>query len=316
MSHGLMNSTDMVFAGDTPWHSLGIQLPGEISIDDLATFPQFAWEAQKVQLTLPDGRPVDTYAMLRSDSGDIIGRAVGFKYTPLQFKQAFGFFNSFVSSKEAIIHTAGLINNGSRVWILAKLPGEIRVHGDDVIGKYLLLSNSHDGTSPVQITFTPIRVVCQNTERAALRGSDNIHAIRHTKGINQAIQDAAQAMGIANQYYSDLEAAFQSLQRKQMSHTESVDYINTVFDAEFKSSEKGSTRGRNILEGVYELLLTGKGTELPGVQGTAWGAYNAVTEYIDHHKNYRSHDTALENIAFGSSGGAVKQKAFELALAL
>lgn len=316
MAHGLENSTDMVWAGDTPWHGLGIQLPGEISIDELATYPQFAWEAEKVQLQLPDGRSVDTYAMLRSDTKDIIGRSVGFKYHPLQFKDAFGFFNSFVSSKEAIIHTAGLINNGSRVWLLAKLPGEIRVHGDDVIGKYLLLSNSHDGTSPVQITFTPIRVVCQNTERAALSGSNNIHSIRHTKGINQAIQDASKAMGIANAYYSELEQAFQNLQRKELTYTESIGFIQQVFEAEFESSEKGSTRARNILDSVYELLDTGMGTELPGVKGTAWGAYNAVTEYIDHKKNYRTHDTALENIAFGSSGGNIKQKAFELALAL
>jgi len=317
MSHGLINSTDMVFAGETPWHGLGIRMESDATIEAIAAMPQFSWEAKKVQLHLPNGEPVEgTFAMVRSDSGDVIGRSVGAKYTPMQFRDAFGFFEGFITRKEACIHTAGLINNGSRTWLLAKLPGEIVVKGEDVLGKYLLLSNSHDGTSPVQILFTPIRVVCQNTERAALRGAENIHAIRHTRGMNQAPQDAAAAMGIANSYYDELGEAFRALAAKELTHTESVDYINTVFEAEFANAEKGSTRAKNILDGVHELLFTGAGADMPGVRGTAWGAYNAVTEYIDHRKNYRTHDTALENIAFGGLGGKVKQRAFDLALAL
>jgi phage/plasmid-like protein (TIGR03299 family) len=317
MAHGLVNSTDMIFAGTTPWHGLGIKMEADATIEQVAAMPQFSWEAEKVQLHLPDGRPVDgTYAMIRSDSGDVIGRSVGDKYVPLQFRDAFGFFESFVTRKDAIIHTAGMLHNGSRVWLLAKLPGEIKVHGEDTIGKYLLLSNTHDGTAPVQILFTPIRVVCQNTERAAIRGAENVHAIRHTKGMNQAMQDAAAAMGIANSYYAELGEAFRALQRKEMTFTESIEYVNTVFESEAANAEKGSTRAKNILDGVYSLLESGMGMDIPGVRGTAWGAYNAVTEYIDHHKNYRTHDTALENVAFGGLGGKVKQRAFDLALAL
>lgn len=317
MAHGLMNSGDMIWAGETPWHGLGIKMPADATIEQVAAMPQFSWEAQKVQLHLPNGDPVDgTFAMVRSDSGDVIGKSVGAKYTALQFRDAFGFFESFISRKEAVIHTAGLINNGSRVWILVKLPGEITVKGEDVLGKYLLLSNTHDGTAPVQLLFTPVRVVCQNTERAAIRGAENIHAIRHTRGINQAMQDAAAAMGIANSYYAELGEAFQRMAATELSASDSYGFINSVFDAEFESAQKGSTRAKNILDGVYSLLETGMGADLPGVRGTVWGAYNAVTEYIDHHKNYRGHDSALENIAFGGLGGKVKQKAFDLALAL
>jgi phage/plasmid-like protein (TIGR03299 family) len=317
MAHGLTSSTDMIWSGTTPWHSHGIRMEADATIEAVAAMPQFSWKAEKVQLHLPDGRPVDgTYAMIRSDSGDVIGRSVGDKYTALQFPTAFGFLEQIVTRKEAVIHTAGLLHNGSKVWILAKMPGEIKVHGEDVIGKFLLISNSHDGTTPVQIAFTPIRVVCQNTLRAAIRGAENVHAIRHTKGINQAVQDAAAAMGIANSYYEELGEAYRALQRKEMTFTESVEYINTVFESEAANAEKGSSRAKNILDGVYSLLETGMGMDIPGVRGTAWAAYNAVTEYTDHHKNYRTTDSQLENAAFGGLGVKIKQRALDLALAL
>ena len=89
------------------------------------------------------------------------------QYSPLQNSAAFEFFDPIVGKDAAIYHTPGryLTGNGFNI---AKLPGCIRVVGDDITDKYLLLSNSHDGRSAIRITFTPIRVVCNNTLTQAL----------------------------------------------------------------------------------------------------------------------------------------------------
>jgi phage/plasmid-like protein (TIGR03299 family) len=314
MAHLLENSNDMAYLGETPWHRLGVQIEAPMSVNEALKFGALDFEVSKVPMFLGNGDKVeDNYAIVRSDNGRQLG-VVGEKYTPLQNKEAFSFFDPFVTRKEALFHTVGVIRGGRRIWLLAKLPGEIVVKGDDITGKYLLLSNSHDGTSGVQIKFTPIRVVCNNTLQAALKGTGTTYKIRHTKNVHAAVQEASKAMGIANQYYTELQEAFQTMQRREVTFTQAASYIREVFEAESASAAKGSTRAENILEEVYSLLEAGKGVDLPGVRGTMWGAYNAVTEYVDHHKGYRSDDSALENIAFGLVGGNLKQRAFDLAL--
>ena len=60
---------------------------------------------------------------------------------------------------------------------------------------------------------------------------------------------------------------------------------------------------------------------LPGIGGSAWAAYNAVSEYADHQSIVRGRgelqraDGRLYSAWFGA-GATVKQRAYEAALAL
>jgi phage/plasmid-like protein (TIGR03299 family) len=148
----------------------------------------------------------------------------------LQNHEAFEFFDPIVGGGEAIYHTAGALGEGERVWILAKLPGEIRVIGDDITHNFLLLSNSHDGNSDVQIKFTPIRVVCENTLTQALREGPSLR-IAHTRDVRERLRLAASMLNAIKVRFSELEGVFSRMAEDRMDQSRMTRYFRDVFPA-------------------------------------------------------------------------------------
>ena len=178
MAHNLLiqnGQASMFYLSEVPWHGLGVKLDRPATAKEAIEAAQLDWPVIKLPLFAGSKHIVvpDKFAVVRKTRNlvqktDPVLGIVGKDYTPLQNCDAFRFFDPMVGQNAAIYHTAGALGQGERVWILAKLPGHIRVAKDDITEKYLLLSNSHDGKSSVQIKFTPVRVVCQNTLTIAL----------------------------------------------------------------------------------------------------------------------------------------------------
>lgn len=321
MAHNLNivnGKTSMFYSGEKPWHSLGQKVEGLLNSADAIKQAGLDYVVEKVPVQYVFNGEVRVneghYNTVRTDTGDALG-VVGKRYEVLQNKGAFSFFDAVVGVKDAFYETAGALGRGEKIWMLAKLPGYIKTVGDDVTEKYLLLSNSHDGSGSVEVMFTPIRVVCQNTLNVALRSKLRSIKIRHTANLGQKVADAQEALGIMSQQFSIFEEASQKLASVQVSRASLKDYVvSTGLIPSVADAKDQSSRARNIMDQVSNLFERGKGAELAGAKGTLWGAFNAVVEYVDHYRGPSLANRA-ESLLYGS-GANIKQEAFEKALVL
>lgn len=224
----------MMYTGQVPWHRLGTQLESPATAAQAIQAAHLNWEVVKAPLYIKPRRrsyaPVPSqFAMVRADQKvpHVLG-IVGKSYTPLQNRDAFAWFDPIVGNNAAVYHTAGALDDGAQVWILAKLPGEIRVIGDDITEKYLLLSNSHDGSGSVHLKFTPIRVVCKNTLTMALSDGTGVR-VKHTPSLPERMALADQALGIINSRFTKIGIDFARLATVSMNDTKLSEYLQLVF---------------------------------------------------------------------------------------
>jgi phage/plasmid-like protein (TIGR03299 family) len=313
------NINSMMYVGEKPWHGLGTKLEKAATSAEAIQAAGLDWKVAKKQLYLEGGKKVvNAFATVREDTGEVLG-VVGRVYQPLQNKDAFRFFDAVVGLKEAMYHTAGALGDGECVWILAKLPGLVRVVGDDITEKYLLLTNRHDGWGSATVMFTPIRVVCQNTLNVALSGREVRATLRHTATIGLRVDEVRRQLGIIHAKFGMFEEAAQRLAAVQLTQQAFKSYLKRVGLAP-EDKTQASARATKIMEEVTRLFESGKGAELPGARGTAWGAFNAVVEYADFYRATRGKDDGessgrTKSILFGS-GATLKQKGWDEALAL
>lgn len=312
------NINSMAYYGETPWHELGVKVKTAMTSADAMEKASLNWNVKRVPLFLQENggfhRMVEHAAIVRQDTQDILG-VVGPGYTPFQNREAFSLFDGIVGEKAAMYHTAGALGKGEKVWLLAKLPGYVRIMGDDITEKYLLLATSHDGSLKLTTMFTPIRVVCQNTLNIALSNSEaKRYATRHTLNIGTRVRNIQDTLGIINAKFGLFEELSQKLAVTQLTSEAVASYFkNSGVVPELKNGEEPSTRAKNILDEVSELFEVGKGAELKSAKGTAWGAFNAVVEYVDYKRGSDANRT--DSLLFGS-GANIKQTAWNKAVEL
>jgi phage/plasmid-like protein (TIGR03299 family) len=304
----------MAYAGQVPWHGLGNALE-EADVYDWERTCQKAgldWEAELVPLVTADTQAkVDHRGVRRNTDGRILG-VVGPRYTILQNRSAFQWFQPFLDAKEAALHTAGSLREGSRIWVLAKLNREplVIAQGDEV-EKYLLLSHSHDGSLAVRVGFTPVRVVCRNT-LAMAHGSDASKLIRvkHTKDVHENLETIRETMNVANQEFEATAEQYRLLARKSINQADLHKYVKLVLKAE----DDASTRMKNTIAEIIGLCESGRGNTLPSVSGTYWTAYNGMTEWLSYQRG-RNQENRLNSVWFGD-GASINRRALEMALAM
>jgi phage/plasmid-like protein (TIGR03299 family) len=311
MGHNLEirnGKASIAYAGETPWHKLGQKLDEAFDAATALKKGGLNFTVEKVGIKTNDGKAIENrFALRRTDTQDVLGIVTDF-YQPLQNREAFSFFDGVFGKGKARYEVAGVLGKGEKVWLLAKLPGDFTVGREDLVGKWLLLSNGHDTAEPVRAKFTPIRVVCQNTLSAALRGTESEVRIQHIGNVQGKLEIAGKLMKQAGVYFDEMQVRFNAFLKHPLKENQVRQYASLVLGENGARFEELSTIGQKQVEEIQKLHDTGAGHDIKGVRGSLWGAYNAVTEFVDHKRT----DKDLGYLVHGR-GFQLKQRAYQVA---
>jgi phage/plasmid-like protein (TIGR03299 family) len=308
------------------WHGLGQILDNPMTSEEAINEAQLNFNVIKEKVKFDFGKKLKTFdtkfVTLREDTGDPFG-IVGADYHIVQNADAFTFFDSIVGKNEAIYETAGALYDGRKIFITAKMPDYIQLPGDDLIEKYLFLMTTHDGSGSIIAAFTPIRIVCNNTLNAAIRGIKGVPGpvikIRHTANAKERLEEAGRIMGISNKLTTEMQDIFEKMSKKKIVEKKLVDMIvvslssDEVLNKWHKQPEEVSTNLKNQVEAILEYYEAHDSQKTKAAKGTVFGAYNAITGYFQNVKNFKNGTEKLTNILDGTVYRK-QQKAFDLCL--
>jgi phage/plasmid-like protein (TIGR03299 family) len=311
MSHSVES---MFYVGQLPWLGLGQQLEGDPSVAEAVAASGLGWDVEVVPLVAADtGADAPARAVRRVSDRRILG-VVGPAYHPLQNASCFAWFQPFLDAGLARLHTGGSLYDGRKVWLLAEIKRDpIEVGPGDLVRKFLLLSKGHDGTSSVRVGLSPVRVVCANTLALAHSGKAGSHLIRvrHTRRLAANLEALRDVIKLADQEFVATAEQYRRLRDRGINQADLEKYVRRVF-----ALEGGTLNGnqRHILNSCLRLFEEGRGSDLPGVRGTLWGAYNSVSEFLGFERG-NSRDSRLGSLWFGASR-RTNARALETALAM
>ena len=284
----------MAYVGAKPWHGLGVELEEGVTPKEMMVAAGLDWEVEKVNMYygMMDEIKVETkQALIRKTDLKLLV-IVGVDWNPVQNVEAFNFFDSFCKQGQMTMHTAGSLFDGKRVWALAKIASDFELFSGDKVEGFLLFSNPHKFGQAVDIRFTPVRVVCNNTLTLSL-GSAAQNAVKLNHRREFEPEGVKQVLGLASQHMDEYKETAQFLGSKQVSDDEFKRFLTEIF-GESKKDDK-LTRSAQM---AYDVLDTQPGAEF--ARGSWWSALNAVT-YVTDHQLGRAGDTRLNSIWYGAT---------------
>ncbi|WP_411679604.1 DUF932 domain-containing protein [Clostridium thailandense] len=307
------NVETMFYVRQAPWHGLGTKVDEALSSSKALTAAGLNWNVVQKSIYTDDKILIPSYkANVRESDGRILG-VVTNRYKIVQNKEAFAFTDRLLG--EGIRYeTAGSLQDGKKVWMLAKLPEKYKVV-DDEVTPYMVFANSHDGTGSIKVAMTPVRVVCQNTLNLALHDAKRIWATVHTGNINAKLNEAMKTLLLAEHYMKKLDDEGKSLNLKRIADRKVMKFIEDLIPMPDNPSK--------LQENNIDLLKTDmklryfEAPDLVDLPKTAWRFINAVSDFATHITPLRKTENYKENLfAKTIDGNALIDKSYELVKSL
>lgn len=302
------------------WHRLGTVTPDCMTAQEALAAARLAdWNVRKLPLqgiepTIAALHPIaapDRRMTVRTNPAtgrtDYLG-IVSDAYEIIQNEEIADLLNQLVDDSGAHFETAGSLRGGRQVFVTMKLPETMTVAGiaGEVFENYLAFTTSHDGSTTARIDVTPVRIVCANTQRAALEQSMSHAVIRHSKSANRSIAAARETLGLT---WKALDR-FQAQAERLLDRTCTDERFSKLIEQLWPVEEDAGTRAlRSAADRAAQLQdLFHHAPTQAEVRGTAWGALQAVIEFIDHYAGKKGDQARAASALFGG-GNDLKRRA-------
>ena len=299
----------MFYVRETPWHGLGKRVSEAPSSKEALILAGLNWKVKQEPIYTNKNEEIVGYkANVRNTDRKVLG-VVTDRYKVIQNEEAFAFTDALLG-EGVKYETAGSLQDGRKVWLLARMPQEYIISGER-ISPYLVFSNTHDGTGAVKVCATPIRVVCNNTLNLALATAKRSWTMVHTGDIRGKLQEAQDTLFKAQDYMDKLGVAFDELRMKKLSDKQVMEYIQILLPIENGTSAQ-QVRNMNKLREDMKMRYF-DAPDLKNLGKNGYRFINAVSDFATHSEPLRKTSNYKENLFSRTMDGNVMiDKAYQM----
>lgn len=286
------NVETMFYTREKPWHGLGTKVAEAPCSKEALKLSGLNWNVIQKPIYTESNALIEGYKANVRDSDNRVLGVVTDRYKVIQNEEAFAFTDALLG-EGVRYETAGSLQNGKKVWLLAHMPHEYIISGER-ISPYLLFSNTHDGSGAIKVALTPIRVVCNNTLNLALNTAKRSWSMIHTGDIKGKMEEAKNTLFMAEKYMDSLGKEFENLRMKKLSDKEIMEYIELLLPIEENATLQ---QRRNIIKLRDDMKM--RYFDAPDLQGVGKNAYrfvNAVSDFATHAEPLRKTANYKENL--------------------
>ena len=303
------NVETMFSVREKPWHGLGTIVAEAPSSADALKLAGLDWNVMQEPIFTDFNEPVEGYrANVRDSDRKVLG-VVSDRYKVVQNTDAFSFTDELLG-KGVRYETAGSLQEGKKVWLLARLPREYIIAGER-ISPYLVFSNTHDGSGSVKVAVTPIRVVCNNTLNLALNTAKRSFSMIHTGNIQDKIQEAKDTLFMAEEYMDCLGIEFEQLRRQKVTEAQVKEYIELLLPMEKDPTPVQRKNTVKLWEDMFRRYHDAP--DLQKIGNNAYRFMNAVSDFATHSDPIRRTANYNENLFMRTmDGNPLIDRAYQL----
>lgn len=260
------------------------------SLADLLAAAGVDFDVEGVPVHTPEGLPVDGWQLSRRTGGGEVFGVTTEAYTPISPVDAFSaLLGPAIAAGVARPTRAGHILGRSFAQCALGLP-DAEILDGDAVRPLLTGVHSYGGKSATRGGATVTRIVCRNTLLHAWKDLGTAGLTIRKRGnadaVRERMADAGRTLNMVADVYATTVASWRYMAGRPATDRDLRDLIDRCFKL------AGDKTGRAKLDQLHEQIRRtregGRGSQIRGVQGSVWGAYNAISEHWEHEAAVRT----------------------------